>query len=45
MRKHLITYKDRFYLIFYNPRHILDALLKAIVDIYTQNKVLKEFKN
>jgi len=35
MRKHLITYKDRFYLTF----------LKAIVDIYTQNKILIKFNN
>jgi len=26
-------------------RHIPDTLLKAIVDIYTQNKILKQFNN
>jgi len=43
MRKHLITYKDRFYLTFLKSRHIPDALLKATANIYTQNKILIKF--
>jgi hypothetical protein len=31
MRKHLITYKDRFYLTFLKSRNIPDTLLKALV--------------
>jgi len=45
MRKQLITYKDRFYLTILKSRHIPDTLLKAIVDIYTQNKILIKFNN
>ena len=41
MRKHLIAYKDRFYLTFWNP----DILLKATVDIYTQKEILIKFNN
>jgi hypothetical protein len=44
MRRYFITYKDRFYLTFRNP-DTFQTLLKAIVDIYTQNKIWIKFNN
>jgi len=48
----LIDYEKAFYnikgQILFNilkPRHIPDTLLKAIADIYTQNKILIKFNN
>ena len=41
----MITYKDRFLFKILKSRHIPDTLLKAIVDIHTQNKILITFKN
>jgi len=42
MRKHLTTYKDILFNIL-KCSHIPDTFLKAIVDIYTQNKILIKF--
>ena len=45
MRKHFDNIQRQILFNILKTRHIPDTLLKAIVDIYTQNKILIKFNN